>query len=356
MKTLFSLILFMCMVIALFSCTEKVDLDPREREIVVYSILGDSTTQKVQLFYTSYISENYYPPVTEAQVYIEQLNDTVIISRNEFYKVEDGLWQANFQPDQLGIYRITINIPNRDTITATTQFPLRLKLYDYWKEHGPYNYSSVSKAQTKASMTNYMPITLFSLMAYNPSTGSYYMAPELSLRDHFSNREDQDYWKEQTWLFKDFKYAGKYAIYRYGRYVSAIDSLNFAAGTISKVHACVTLDDLVITDINVHASNITKYWDKISIGRTLHPLSYFVVESINEDYELYIKDIIAKSLEDESDLTLLWKKDNIYSNIKNGLGIFAAKCRYELMVKDWQDGRFRPTWEEYGIIIPGWND
>ena len=69
---------FSCLLIFLFtgiyfSCTDKVDLDSRERVAVVHSILVDSAVQSVKLNYTSFVYDNYCPPVTEAEVYIEKM-------------------------------------------------------------------------------------------------------------------------------------------------------------------------------------------------------------------------------------------------------------------------------------------
>ena len=83
-----------------------------------------------------------------------------------------------------------------------------------------------------------------------------------------------------------------------------------------------------------------------------------LVRNVNEDFELYLKSVIAKNIglgrKDISDLTHIWEKDEIYSNVHNALGIFAAECRHKLMVKDYST--VPPPWEEYNIIIPGWND
>ena len=85
-----------------------------------------------------------------------------------------------------------------------------------------------------------------------------------------------------------------------------------------------------------------------------------IIRNINAEFEYYLKSVIAKNIglgrKDISDLTHIWEKDEIYSNVKNGLGIFAAECRYELMVKDYLYKDIPPYWEEYDIIIPGWND
>ncbi len=161
-------------------------------------------------------------------------------------------------------------------------------------------------------------------------------------------------------MFQDFEYNGIYAICRDSLYISSIDSLNVTNQSYRRKVSVVLpgIDFNQIGAIQIWFSPHRSY--KEGNIRCIHPLSYLVVQNISKDYEMYIKDIIAKNLglnrKEESDLTHLWERDEIYSNIKNGLGIFAAECRYELMVKDWQYLDYPAVWDQYNITIPGWND
>ncbi len=352
-------------VIILLSCTEKVDLDPRERAVVVHAMLEDTTVQTVQLFYTSYVSEHYYPPVEEASVYMERMKDSLAIERYDFIKIKDGIWQGKFTPNQLGIYRLTVTAPNMDTITATTQFPLRLNWQRLRTETGDAEILSPAQTKTGNHPLNHRSFWIMSFMDYIPELKSHQHIKNISHSPsrHMHNTEETiRRWKHHTWLFEDFMYDIRaYAIYRMDSYISPVDSLSYAGSSKYKTALCTaiveyggyTMGDACI----LIGSPAKKYRNPDAYDEfTLHPLSYMLVQSTNTDYELYFKDVIAKSLEDLSDLTLLWKKDEIYSNIKNGLGIFAAECRYKLMVKDFQHPKQPPVWERYNIIIPGWND
>lgn len=93
-------------IVSFSACTEKVNLDPHERGIVVHAIMEDSTVQQVKLFYTSYLSETYYPPVEEAEVYMEKMKGEEAVERYDFHKKEDGLWEADLYPQQLAYYKL----------------------------------------------------------------------------------------------------------------------------------------------------------------------------------------------------------------------------------------------------------
>ena len=364
---------FSCLLIFLFtgiyfSCTDKVDLDSRERVVVVHSILVDSAVQSVNLNYTSFVYDNYCPPVTEAEVYIEKMKGDVSVEKYNFSKIKDGLWQGKFNPIQLCTYKLTVNIPGKDSIIAKTEYPLKTD----WQRIDRRRNSSTAEVRTNAYMEyNHVSINLFSFMDYNPDDGSYTMA------DHAYFGNEGGFWsddyeetvrelRKRTWLFEDMEYEGCYAIERKDVCVTLLDSTRFEYYGYKKRQDVAFESSTEFRGAAWYASSVIFGGCKLYYNtpnsrlRTAHPLSYMVIQTINKDYELYIKDVVAKSIglnnKDISDLTHIWEKDDIYSNVNNALGIFAAECRYEFMIKDWLYVGETPIWEAGSITIPGWND
>ena len=352
------------------SCTEKVNLDPHERGIVVYAMMEDSTVQQVKLFYTSYPSETYYPPVEEAEVYMEKMEGDEAVERYDFHKKEDGLWEADLYPQQLAYYKLTVNVPGNDVITATTQFPLRNRFYARQKRPNHNNSQIISESisnfkddnnQTAEPSIRYCARMLFSFMDYIPESKSYELATEIYRGTLLMPTHES--WSFQACLFEDYECYVPYGIRR--------SMWNFTPHQFSNITdsnyiipQAATFDYLeFIIDFmtGLVSANARRYrFGPGSRFECYHPLSYMLVRNVNEDFELYLKSVIAKNIglgrKDISDLTHIWEKDEIYSNVKNGLGIFAAECRYELMVKDYVYTDIPPHWEEYNMIIPGWND
>jgi hypothetical protein len=119
-------------VFGLVACVEQADLDPRERAVVVKCILTEDSVQTLELKYTSYISESHYPPVEEAEVYIEYIASNKVEERYDFEKVKDGLWHSAFTTKGNRKYRLTVKVPGFETISATTVYPLyNVRLYSY---------------------------------------------------------------------------------------------------------------------------------------------------------------------------------------------------------------------------------
>ena len=352
------------------SCTEKVNLDPHERGIVVYAMMEDSTVQQVKLFYTSYPSETYYPPVEEAEVYMEKMEGDEAVERYDFHKKEDGLWEADLYPQQLAYYKLTVNVPGNDVITATTQFPLRNRFYARQKRPNHNNSQIILESisnfkddnnQTAESSINYCARMLFSFMDYIPESKSYELATEIYRSTTLMPTHES--WSFQGCLFEDYECYVPYGIRR--------SMWNFTPQQFSNI----TDSDYIIPQAaafeyrtfkidwmnGLVSANARRYrFGPGSRFECYHPLSYMIIRNINAEFEYYLKSVIAKNIglgrKDISDLTHIWEKDEIYSNVKNGLGIFAAECRYELMVKDYLYKDIPPYWEEYNMIIPGWND
>ena len=59
-----------------------------------------------------------------------------------------------------------------------------------------------------------------------------------------------------------------------------------------------------------------------------HPLSRLVFDSVSEELDKYYKDVIAFEQKPPfTDLTELWDRFEVYSNIEGGEGIFGATYR-----------------------------
>lgn len=351
-KTVKCLLLAVLCVVSLSACTEKVNLDPHERGIVVYAMMEDSTVQQVKLFYTSYLSETYYPPVEEAEVYMEKMKGDEAVERYDFHKKEDGLWEADLYPQQLAYYRLTVIVPGNDVITATTQFPLR---HQYVRTNRAPIFTE--SLDTKSSSYNYVDRTIFSFFDYIPETKDYYISSQVVRCTLFNLiGEYKEEFKRRAYLFEDYTYWGQYAIERGFMTISQRDSLRYADNNSLSRAGALFGDHGFYAGIAGMVFHARYYYG--GLYGCFHPLSYMLVRNINEDFELYLKSVIAKNIglgrKDISDLTHIWEKDEIYSNVHNALGIFAAECRHKLMVKDYST--VPPPWEEHDIIIPGWND
>lgn len=115
------------MVLALFGgCTEKADLDPKEKRVVVVEcILMEDAVQRLYLNFSSLLNESHYQPVEEAEAFIDEYkvdgDDSTRVARYAFSKVSDGKWESAFSPKVEHIYKLNVDVPGYPLISARTK-------------------------------------------------------------------------------------------------------------------------------------------------------------------------------------------------------------------------------------------
>lgn len=111
--------------LCLYGCVELVDLSPyAERKAVVNCILKPNAVQKLTLGYTSPHGQNYYEEITDAKITLFRDNKAV----GEFQKSAYSEWKLNYRPRAGMSYKLVVKIPEQKEISATTVFPHRIPI------------------------------------------------------------------------------------------------------------------------------------------------------------------------------------------------------------------------------------
>ena len=293
----------------------------------------------------------------------------------EFVKVADGVWQAEFEPIGFARYNLEVTIPGEDsitTLTATMKCPPRAYIYH------PYGLVTTHHA----TAAGYEVITgtdckmwVYGL-DYNPQTSEYSVAEyiytnhinpdnfnvtgvtkenikELKRPENFDWYDDYlqsdisvmlpcflfewsfDYGEEMVLPLEDGRilafhdiWPNDYSYNFHDRYLRWEYHRPEYAGTIYKKYDHVTPDrKLVEKDTNCMwiAVNFKPYRYYVP-----HPLSHLVFDSVSDDLDKYYKDVLTfEQMQQQpfTDLTELWDRFNIHSNVKGGTGIFGALYR-----------------------------
>ena len=57
--------------------------------------------------------------------------------------------------------------------------------------------------------------------------------------------------------------------------------------------------------------------------------------TVSDEYDRYLKEVTSYEMRhQEGDLTVLYERENVYSNILGGMGIFGARISYYLPWKE----------------------
>ena len=112
------------------SCVEDINLDSeKEMPVVVECVLTRDTVQTLRLYRMRVLSETGNEPIGDATAILKGRNkngdfETVA----EFHRTDGIRWEARFQPEYGTEYTLTISIPGKEDITASTRFPEDLRL------------------------------------------------------------------------------------------------------------------------------------------------------------------------------------------------------------------------------------
>lgn len=307
------ILLLFCVVCMLQSCTDVLDLDPRAQRVVVYGILENTMKQVVELRYTSYLSEDYMPPVENARVWVEEenRNDPVAIKYN-FKELGNGYYESNFTPKFGSRYHLEIELQDGRRLSGTTLFPAQENLLNLRPAGYAYSFR-----------TAYIPLYLWIYgMDYSDKLGKEQVANYIyGSRRYLSSEEILDPFNYSDLFVKDVpEYKNRFVCEYHGDELLSQGYLRYEIG-VKKIPQLYELSDFWITAVPIFT---------ITETGLPHSKSYVVFDSVSEEYDAYLKSVILLQKSEKQDLTNLYDLENAFSNIEGGIGIFGAVYRSKL--------------------------
>lgn len=124
-KQPFGFIRVMMSVFLLASCVEDIDMDTGEElPLVVDCVLRMDTVQTLRLYHMKRLSAEGYEPVADAKVELQLVQKNGNLFKvADFHRQEGLLWETRFKPAFGERYRLSITLPGKEEIWATTAFP-----------------------------------------------------------------------------------------------------------------------------------------------------------------------------------------------------------------------------------------
>ena len=374
----FTAVMLTALMLALSSCVRDVIMDAEERPtVVVECILTNSDTQELHLNFTKGASKTVAEPLTEAAATLIDLTSGMTVG--EFDKASGDLWTLDYSPVSNHRYRLEVQVPGYDLIYAEDTMPESLNVYSFtwtenilhsWGPPAPSFRNNSFCAGTIFSFESLPKYTLIYGMNYNTKTDRHEIADEiftnLPVVDNFNITSDVYFpeivkWEEDLYvscdavksLYADLKGVPKHKQYLLLNKEELSDYLFQFVDQEKDKYSSYS----VIYDFMVFGSFTGDwYWRRSSqqqdFGNPLPTEGYLVFESLSDNYLAYIRDAIhIMQLKESTDMSTIYLRDNLYTNVVGGLGIFAASSKQiQQCANKFRTGILEDRFPDYGII------
>ena len=318
-----------------FSCIRDTSLDAGEEPfVVVECVLANSPVQTLRLCFTKGASLEQ-KELTEADAKLFDV--TAETEAGTFRPSGGGIWTLPYEPIPGHAYRLSVQVPGYEPVTAEQTMPeIDVKAVLYFPIYGSqdlYEYHSFPLiVYEMASLPEY---TWIYAMSWDERSGSRRIADNLCTDfpyvDNF-NLTGEVYAPQVDTVF-ELGLENHYALY-----------WPLTGANIHRKYLRVP-----------HPERVEKTWMIVSgdlegefpYDYTTSPLQliedglvkdpkdgqgYIVFVAVSEDYDTYLTDAIrVQSLQESSDMSSLYMRENIHSNIQGGLGLFGAKNEQKLV-------------------------
>lgn len=310
----------------LMSCERAMVLDAEEKpQVVVDYVMTSDPAQTIRLSFSKGASKEMVEPVTEATVLL--FDESGNKQAGAFQKAEDGVWTLDYEPESLHVYSITVDVPGYQTITARQQMPQRLDVRAFGKcvecEHhhkagkGPVEYDVMTP--TTEEMWIYA-------MNYDESSGKMTVA-DLICSDLENVRS------ERSGIVYD---GGLYPELHGQELFRKV--LKFNPRKQLHSNRRVGVFGFVCTISGNFNGNFPNQMDPschnncngrmVNNGQLLSPGEkdgYIVFALPSKEYCDYLDDVDKfVEIQQSTDMSIVYLRDNIYTNISGGIGFFGA--------------------------------
>ena len=110
------------------SCQDYIDLDTGERIMNVYCILNQGQEQELELSYIAPTGGTSSPVGESATITLFDDDSPV----GQFTRVSETKWKLSFSPEGGHTYRLEVQVPGEETLSAETKYPAACTLRAAW--------------------------------------------------------------------------------------------------------------------------------------------------------------------------------------------------------------------------------
>ena len=328
---------------SLLSCTRVTDLRPEGRgEVVVVCVLTEEATQSLTLDLTDIASPEDRAALSEAVITL--FDETAGQEVGSFQKDGGNDWQLEYAAIPEHKYRLQIFIPGREEISATTTMPAKSNVA-YRLVFAGYGFFEREEDDRELGMQysiSSLPDNAVWVMGVNrvEDTGEEKVAAQiatsLAIADPFNVTDEifhgLDYLdREELEFLEEIQKTGIASFYGNVEGHPVYDKV-FRIPSTAEVDRNVASNPpgyfSVAGRFDIDYKFDYTYWKIIDDETT----GFILFLSPSLEYDRFLRDILAKKKQQDKwgDYASIFSRNNIYSNIQNGLGVFGARTKQKL--------------------------
>ena len=331
-----AVILFILMV-TLSSCIRDVIMDAKEKpQVVVVCVLSDEPVQTLQLSFTKGASLAEAPALTDAVAMLYDGTKAV----GEFKRGSDGIWRLEYAAIPGDTYRLEVQVPGYDLIYAEQMMPAEqayVKVHYFcnlsgyvepwsgWVTEkdpaGDHTFRSWPADEEQPGYeTFYLSESASSIwicaMNYNEETASHEVAEYICTDAEADNINitDEVYHplkKEVPNPYKLSEYHGDLAETFYNAHKMELYP-TLAGKPLYKSYVCIPKGR--------HVFSLSGSFEGFNDN------GYILFTTLSADYEKYMMEASNyQQIMASSDISTIYLRDNLFTNISGGVGIFGAR-------------------------------
>lgn len=368
------IILLLCLLLAP-SCVKDVIMDANEKpKVAVCCILSDEPVQTLHISFTKGASKKEAEPVADAEARLIDKTGGSDFEVGVFKRSDESEWTLDY-PAELGhTYRLEVSVPGYDLITAEQTMPsetLRVRCAAYnmlsgyiepwsgwdvtWDQAYDWPYLSWPKGEEspkpESAYVLYQstsPVWLYA-MNYNPETGEHELACELCtdaevLQDNITgsfytppiieNAPNPPYkLNEGIGSSVSDSYDSAHIMMLYPtlegepihesflRFPPDLSQAFYVSGALTDEYCEIYEYSYFAEQEHNH-----EVYLGLADDNELLMKGYLMFSAVSVDLDKYLIEAYHfMQIQKSTDLSTIYLRDNVYSNINGGLGIFGAK-------------------------------
>lgn len=325
-----------CFLLGLFlpvACTRVVDLVPEgTAQVVVNCVLSEDSIQTLSLGYTDIVTEADKALLETAGILLT--DETAGVEAGRFVK-KGETWYLPYSAVPEHKYRITIQIPGRDVISAVTSMPApcgieRFHIPTPGVEHNADDYDDVEWGMRYNTMSLPTGPVWVMGMNYDSATGKH--IPADFIASSLISGEDPFNATDSFFFSKDF-FRERFLLEVYGiRFYRHVDGHPFHPKLL-RIRPANEGGGRAGADPHGFFSVAGTFeGDYFFLDTPSETQGYVLFVAASEELDRFLKEALMEQIQQEQsvDYSFLFSRNNLYTNIENGVGVFGAKTEQKL--------------------------